>query len=536
MELNRLLIALVVFASVAGLFATLRRRGFRAPGWLLVHLASLGAVGVGLAAAPRLAGWFGFAVWGPLVLGPALAVGAMNRHLAQGRFRAARRMADLAYRLHPSGEWREVPALLQAFELERDGREEEARRLLRTLADGATGTARHAFLHLMQLDGRWGDLLEWLERHSDRDVLLRDPDVAAMRVRALGELGAVEEMVDAYRALAEALGEQDASPQRLGATRVAVAALAGRVAVVRRLLRRPASPVPPEAGALWMATALQAAGRAEEARGILEQLLEASDPRVQRRAEQRLRRPAEPADPEELAPSMRAALDRLDVADRELADLGTIARPPPGPPARVTRALIGATVVAFLLEIPGGTTDPRNLYELGALVAPVEELQGEWWRLATSIVLHYGAAHLLVNMGALWFFGRYLERIIGHVRYLLLYLACAPASMAATLLWATPAPGTRQLILGASGGVMALLGAILVVLGLRWHYGRSRPARKEAVVLLVILGVQAGYDLLVPEVSFLAHASGALLGIVVGGPLAYGPVRRATRGAVRAAG
>jgi rhomboid protease GluP len=81
---------------------------------------------------------------------------------------------------------------------------------------------------------------------------------------------------------------------------------------------------------------------------------------------------------------------------------------------------------------------------------------GEWWRLFTSLFIHFGIAHLIVNMFALAMFGPLVERLYGSVNYLLIYLLAGIAGGLVSISWQ---PDINSA--GASGAIFGILGALL---------------------------------------------------------------------------
>src|SRR5262249_32253834 len=73
-----------------------------------------------------------------------------------------------------------------------------------------------------------------------------------------------------------------------------------------------------------------------------------------------------------------------------------------------------------------------------------------WFTLFTSMFMHGGLAHLGGNMLYLWIFGDNVEEALGHVRYLLVYVACG---LAASLAHVAMGPNSLIPSLGASGAI-----------------------------------------------------------------------------------
>lgn len=95
----------------------------------------------------------------------------------------------------------------------------------------------------------------------------------------------------------------------------------------------------------------------------------------------------------------------------------------------------------------------------------------------TTMFLHGGWMHLIMNMWMLWVFGNNIEDRLGHLVYLAFYLV---GGVVATLtFWAT-APEAFMPVIGASGAVAAVLGAYAVTFP---------TAKVRTLVFIVIITV-----------------------------------------------
>jgi membrane associated rhomboid family serine protease len=179
----------------------------------------------------------------------------------------------------------------------------------------------------------------------------------------------------------------------------------------------------------------------------------------------------------------------------------------------------------FPCEVDGTCRAPGGSWELDAL---------------TSMFMHGGWLHLIVNMLFLWIFGNNVEDAMGRIRFIVFYLA---AGFAATALqtWITlrfGAPSDAEVpTVGASGAIAGVLGAYLVL------YPRARiltifgfiPLLVPAIFFLGIWFVfqlwQAGFDLFAPTgigdggVAFFAHVGGFVFGLLAVRPFTAGRPR-----------
>ena len=79
-----------------------------------------------------------------------------------------------------------------------------------------------------------------------------------------------------------------------------------------------------------------------------------------------------------------------------------------------------------------------------------------------------------------------------------------------------PADGQRAdtVVVGASGSIMGLVGATVAVHLRGWARERARIASRRLLFLVFVIAFQVVFDLATPEVSFLAHFGGVLIGFV----------------------
>lgn len=188
---------------------------------------------------------------------------------------------------------------------------------------------------------------------------------------------------------------------------------------------------------------------------------------------------------------------------------------------RVSLALIAINVVVFVVVRAAPATDVFEQSVMLTDCAPPSCFgydgvdQGGWWRLLTSVFLHTSVLHILFNMYALWLFGPLLERYLGYVRFLALYLTCGIAGSVAVLYLSDPFVPT----LGASGAIFGLFGAAMVVL----------HARGENVSqLLLLLGLNLFITFAVPNISWQGHLGGLAAGLALGAVFAYAPREQRT--------
>ncbi|MCX7886447.1 MAG: rhomboid family intramembrane serine protease [Verrucomicrobiae bacterium] len=496
MELNYVLIWVVGVSVIMALARLQRADRERCRGWIWVHAALLGLLGAGLLWFPGLAGYVAMTAWLVWVLVPSQGLRLLWRWTLQRRYRAAGRLAELLRWLHPFDTYRHRPLLLRAMWLAQSGETAAALNMLRRLvvAGGAVGWAAAAQMY--RIAHRWKELAEWIQSSPTPTRLLRDPGLLLLYLRALGETGDLDRMQWAYAQYGGALEGAGHRSSRDFA-RMMMLAFFGRVGAVEQLLSDSLDWLPVATQEFWRATAEAAAGERQRAQQRLTRLLEWETDAVSLAdIQQRLQTP-------------------LPLGTEKFLHLITCLEQPPAPQnwrgAKLTVCLVALNVAMFLVETAaGGSRDEAVLFRLGALSAQAVAA-GEWWRLLAAMFLHYGWLHLAMNMLGLVLLGPFVEMSLGRLRFAFTYLGSGLASMGAVLWLMRTGWLADDLLVGASGSIMGLVGATAIVLVRHWQAGSQLAFRRlQRVVLAVAL--QAIFDLVTPQVSMAAHTSGVLAG------------------------
>ena len=216
--------------------------------------------------------------------------------------------------------------------------------------------------------------------------------------------------------------------------------------------------------------------------------------------------------------------------DRFASSTASSTAVPHTPPAR--EPVFNEPIVAILLalSIPCLYALQMQLPDAGLRWAfrPVSLLEGGWWPgVLTSMILHGGWTHALINAGFAFAFGPAVARLFpglkGGLVFLGYYIVCG---LAGTLGYGLVHPTSTATLVGASGAVMGLLGGAIRLLGAQ---GRPRPLTDRRVigmsVAVLVLNVVTGLIGLAPgvddaQIAWEAHAFGFLAGILLIGPAA----------------
>ena len=135
------------------------------------------------------------------------------------------------------------------------------------------------------------------------------------------------------------------------------------------------------------------------------------------------------------------------------------------------------------------------------------------WMFVTSIFLHVSPAHLFFNMIALFFFGIYLEPIIGRRRFAALFMVSGVVGNVGYML---TAPGPLTPAIGASGAIYGVVGTLAVLAPLSIVFVGMLPMPMILVAIgyafLAYLGLFGGSS----QIAEGAHLGGMALGAAYG--------------------
>lgn len=192
----------------------------------------------------------------------------------------------------------------------------------------------------------------------------------------------------------------------------------------------------------------------------------------------------------------------------------------PKKPAAATLLLITISVLIFLLMALSGGEWLRfsgaQVLHWGGNYGPLT-MEGQWWRLLSTMFVHIGLFHLAINMWALYELGGLAEQIYGPWSMLLIYLLTGVAGSIASL-----ARNPTIVSAGASGAIFGLAGVLIITLALRRLAVRSGELTIALASLLAFAGYNLSYGFVKGGIDNGAHLGGLVSGLLMGVALAAG--------------
>ncbi|MFT5433632.1 MAG: rhomboid protease GluP, partial [Myxococcota bacterium] len=191
-----------------------------------------------------------------------------------------------------------------------------------------------------------------------------------------------------------------------------------------------------------------------------------------------------------------------------------------GGPTRPPVVVVAIAVILVAIHSISVLLDLTGTYDLVRLGAYMQALvlKGEYWRAFSSMFLHGGFIHLAFNVAMLLYLGLSLGRFLRQPAILLLYLLSGLVGSAAVGIFAE-----ASLMVGASGAVFGLMGALLVGVRIRPDALPGNVAKRMESMLVVLLVANLGLGAWVEFIALSAHVGGALAGAAIGWVMLQGP-------------
>lgn len=501
-ESDSLLVILMMGFAAVMLVQVLQQRPAGFQYWAGVIAAVIAVGAASLYFDWRWRAWIVGTLFVPFLLMPIVLSGVVRRAVLRGDFARAAQATLLLSWLVP---WQAVAAQRRLYAAMAHERTDDVVAALARLK-GTADRREHALI-----DGMVG-----AERGDWAAVIAAVhgvPALAAMEIRAHGEQGDVDRMLQVYAQYADSL-ESD----QLNYARLFVTVFTGQFDAAARILAGPLAGLSADMKQYWSALALLArdpenAAAREALRGLATSSKRES---TRRAAERHFARAVARSGGGAAAPPV-LPLDAAVAADigHDVDDQPLRLRHAPA-----TLILLAANILAYIaFAVLVGPPTARNFAAVGGLWPDAVIEGGAWSRLVSAAFLHSGLLHLAMNMIALGSIGPEVERFRGIAGTLGAFVGIAVVSNA-MVLWLMRADVLDEnVLIGASGAIMGFIGMIAARFLGNWWFGRKRRDFGRLVNLAILLALQAVIDISVPQISGTAHACGFLTGLALGGLL-----------------
>lgn len=165
--------------------------------------------------------------------------------------------------------------------------------------------------------------------------------------------------------------------------------------------------------------------------------------------------------------------------------------------------------VFIILSFLGRTEDGGFMLEHGAMYVPYILGDGQYYRLFTSMFLHFGITHLTNNLLMLGLLGWNLETEVGGFKFLIIYMV---SGLGGNLLSAVIDIRIQEYAVagGASGAIFGIIGALLYI-AIRNH-GRVGNVTGRGIIFMIGLSLYFGFTS--TGVDNFAHIGGLLAGFL----------------------
>ena len=166
------------------------------------------------------------------------------------------------------------------------------------------------------------------------------------------------------------------------------------------------------------------------------------------------------------------------------------------------------SIIVFLLPFLG--MNELFLYNIGANDGVLVVRNGEVWRLFTSMFLHGGTMHIVMNMFSLYILGRLVEPLFSKITYLSLYIISGLFGGLVSIY-----SNIDVFSVGASGAIFGIFG-VLIGFAIIHRHNMGESFKSFIKEIAILLGINLFIGLVVPNIDMAAHVGGLIAGFIGG--------------------
>lgn len=172
-----------------------------------------------------------------------------------------------------------------------------------------------------------------------------------------------------------------------------------------------------------------------------------------------------------------------------------------------------ATIIIFVLNLTGFILTEiygDKLYDSFACNAYMIKRGHEYYRLLTSNYLHFGWDHFFNNMVGFLILGSSLEKVMGSIRYVILYTGAGIAGSIISVTYYSMM-GQDVLSAGASGAIFGLVGALAAV----FLFCKEQRQRFDGLGIFLMIAGSLYHGFQSGTTDNAAHIGGCIAGFIL---------------------
>lgn len=176
----------------------------------------------------------------------------------------------------------------------------------------------------------------------------------------------------------------------------------------------------------------------------------------------------------------------------------------------VTFIILGLNILLFFIEVAlHGENDTEIVLKMGGAYTPYILENGQWYRLITSMFLHFGINHIVGNSIALVAMGQYVEAYFGRIKFIIIYILSGICGNLLSM-YMDLRNNSFPVSVGASGAICGLLGAMIIfAIDKRTRKTFPIPRIIFALIMVLLPGFRDS------SIDAYAHIGGVIAGFII---------------------